>query len=116
MCKETRLVGLANRASNVAQNVRLGGIQDRLSGPPDIAAAQAQEDRWTRLRFHRAEQKAKHIAKYKEVVWQGERIFPPLHVTGKPVDTCGQFVYGRSRHFGKVTSLMRSIKGALCGC
>ena len=103
MNKARDWVDYTNLASYLAQNVQLGGIQDRLC-LQDIAAAQAQEACWTRLRFHRGEQKAESIAKRGKVVLQGERIFPPLHDTGKPVDTCGQFVRAGSRHFTKVTS------------
>lgn len=87
MSKERDWVDYANLASNLVQNVQLGGIQDRLSGLQDLAAAQATEARAARRAIEKAGQKAERIANYREVVLQGEKALAGLrhHLPEKPL-------------------------------
>ncbi len=79
-------VDYANLASNVAQNVQLSGIQERLSGIQELAGAQAQEALWARLKVEKAAEKAERLAKFREAVVQGERYLEGLnhHLSTNP--------------------------------
>ena len=78
MSKKRDWVDYANLASNVAQNVQLDGIQDRLSGVQNAAAAQAQESRKARQAIEQAEERTRRLANYREIVVQGERALAGL--------------------------------------
>jgi hypothetical protein len=80
-------VDYANLASNLAQNVQLGGIKDRLFDLQDIAASQAQEARRARRAIEQAEKRAERIAKHREVVVQGEKALAGLrhHLRENPL-------------------------------
>ena len=100
MSKKRDWVDYANLASNLAQNVQLDGIQDRLSGVQDAAAAQAQEARNARQAIEQAEQRIKRLANYRETVVEGERAMAGLrhNLPQHPLPVLAGALVRRHRH------------------